>query len=217
MSGVYVPYWTFDATVDSNWTAQAGYYYYVTETYTEKDPQGNSLTKSRRVRKTRWKPAWGTRRDRYDDMLVCASRGLPEDLASKMTAFNTAALVSYDPSYLAGWKAEEYAIPLNDGWRQAVDQMESKQDQRCASDVPGDTKRYLNVTNRFYDETFKHILLPIWISSYRYKGKVYRFLVNGQTGEVTGKAPLSTVKIALLILSIAAIIAAIILATRNAE
>jgi ribosomal protein S27E len=215
MSGVYVPYWTFDATVHSNWTAQAGYYYYVTETYTARDAQGRTVQKTRQVRKVRWVPAWGSRSDHFDDVLICASRGLPVDLARKLKTFDTASLVPYEPSFLAGWKAEEYAVELNDGWKQAVDHMESAQEQRCRRDVPGDTQRFLNVRNRFHDETFKHVLLPIWISAYRYHDKVYRFLVNGQTGEVTGKAPVSVMKIVLFILFIAAIVAAIVLLSRR--
>ena len=206
MNGVYIPYWTFDARVDSDWTAQAGYYYYETEHYTDSD--GNSRT--RQVRRTRWEPAWGSRRDEYDDLLICASQGLPAKLANKLTTFDTSLLQPYLPEYLAGWKAEEYAVELNDGWKSAVHTMERTQERLCSADVPGDTQRFLNVTNRFYDETFKHVLLPIWIAAYRYNDKVYQFLVNGQTGEVTGKAPYSWVKICALVLLIAAVIAGIV-------
>lgn len=210
MNGVYVPYWTFDSQVHSDWTAQAGHYYYVTESYT--DSEGNQ--KTRQVRKTNWVPAWGSRDDFYDDILICASKGLPANLVGKLKTFNTAELQPYQPSFLAGWKAEEYAIELNDGWKTAVGQMEKEQRSKCSRDVPGDTQRFLSVTNRFHDETFKHVLLPIWISAYRFNGKVYRFLVNGQTGEVTGKAPWSFWKIFLFILVIVAIIAGIIIAVK---
>lgn len=215
MSGVYVPYWTFDARVHSDWTAQAGYYYYETEYYTEQDAEGNTVEKSRQVRRTRWEPAWGARNDMYDDILVCASKGLPENLANTLRTFDTAALTPYEPSYLSGWKAEEYAVELNDGWKHAVSHIEGNQRSRCSSDVPGDTQRSLNVVNTFSDETFKHVLLPIWISAYRYNDKVFRFLVNGQTGEVTGKAPYSAFKIILFIVVLVGIIAGIaVLATR---
>lgn len=214
MSGVYVPYWTFDAQVHSDWTAQAGYYYYETEYYTEKDADGNIVEKSRQVRHTRWEPAWGARNDSYDDILVCASKGLPEKLADKLKTFDTTQLRSYEASFLSGWKAEEYAVTLNDGWKQAVEEIESTQHQRCSGDVPGDTQRSLNVTNTYSDETFKHILLPIWISAYRYNDKIYRFLVNGQTGEVTGNAPYSVFKIVLFIAFIVGVIATIVILTR---
>ncbi len=206
MAGVYVPYWTFDTNVDSDWTAQAGYYYYETEHYI--DEEGNAQEK--RVQKIRWEPAWGSRSDFHDDVLICASKGLPDNLAKKLRTFNTAQLVTYDPQYLSGWKAEEYAVELNDGWTDAVGQIEAIQHQRCSGDVPGDTQQSLNVANRFRDETFKHVLLPIWISAYRYKDEVYRFLVNGQTGEVTGKAPYSVIKIVLFIMLIVGIIGGLI-------
>jgi len=206
MSGVYVPYWTFDSNVDSDWTAQAGYYYYETEHYI--DEEGEAQEKE--VRKIRWEPAWGSRSDFHDDLLVCASKGLPPKLASKLRTFETAQLISYDPQYLSGWKAEEYAVELNDGWKDAVDKMEQIQHGRCRDDVPGDTQQFLNVSNKFYDETFKHVLLPIWISAYRYNDDVYRFLVNGQTGEVTGKAPYSVIKIVLFILMLVGIIGGLI-------
>lgn len=206
MHGVYVPYWTFDATVDSAWNAQSGYYYYETEWYTATDAQGNTSRQSRQVRKTRWHWSSGARTDAYDDVLICASRGLPTDLADRLRTFDTRALVVYEPRYLSGWKAEEYAVELNAGWKIAVDRIESSQRGRCARDVPGDTHRFLSVNNRFRNETFKHVLLPIWISAYRYKDEIYRFLVNGQTGEVTGKAPYSWIKIALFVAFLAALV-----------
>ena len=110
--------------------------------------------------------------------------------------------VPYTSEYLAGFKAEEYNVELNDGWQDAVNQMAAIQRRRCSSDVPGDTQRFLSVRNAYTGQTFKHVLLPIWIASYRYGDDVHRFLVNGQTGEVTGTAPWSWVKITLFTLFI---------------
>lgn len=211
IGGVYVPYWTFDANVKSDWTAQAGYYYYEEEEY--EDDEGDTHTRS--VQHTRWEPAAGKRKDVFDDVLVCASKGLPTDLADKLSTFDTQHLKPYTPAFLAGWKAEEYAVELNEGWKLGVGKMEKAQYQRCGQDVPGDTHRFLNVVNKFSKETFKHVLLPIWISAYRYNGKVFRFLVNGQTGEVQGKAPWSIVKITAFVLSLAAIITTIVLLVRH--
>jgi hypothetical protein len=197
MAGMYVPYWAFDAAVHSDWSALAGYYYYVNETYTTQDEKGRSVRRQRSVRKVRWRPASGSRDDVYDDVLVCASKGLPRDLTAKLEPFDTARLVPYEPSYLAGWKAEEYSIDLNAGWQRALARIEESQRQRCSEDVPGDTQAALRVSHRFGQERFKHLLLPIWIATYRYKDEPFQFLVNGQTGEVTGRAPLSVIKVAL--------------------
>jgi hypothetical protein len=206
MTGMYVPYWCFDAAVHSDWTAQAGYYYYETEIYKARNEQGQIVERERQVQRVRWVPAWGSRDDAYDDLLVCASRGLPPELSARLEPFETRELHRYTPEFLAGWRAEEYSVELNAGWRSAVSRMEQSQSSRCSSDVPGDTQRFLNVTNHFSDEKFKHILLPVWISAYRYQGQPFQFLVNGQTGEVTGRAPWSVPKIALAVLAVLVVV-----------
>jgi hypothetical protein len=211
LAGVYIPYWTFDARVYSTWTAQAGYHYYVDETYT--DEQGDRQT--RKVQKTRWEPASGRRTDTFDDVIICASKGLPHDLGNAFRSFDTKALTPYRPEFLAGWRAEAYAIDLMPAWEKGQTIMEGTQRSRCSGDVPGDTQQDLQVRNDFSRVTFKHVLLPVWIAAYRYQDKPFQFLVNGQTGEVVGKAPYSILKIVLFVLFIAAVIAGIYIATRK--
>lgn len=205
MGGVYIPFWTFDADVFSKWTADAGYYYYETEHYTV-TVNGRRESRTRQVRRTRWVPAWGRRSDHYDDALVCASKGLPRELVSGVSSFDTGQLLPYSPQFLAGWRAESYAVDLMLAWQQAQSMILAEQERRCAGDVPGDTHRFLSVDSEMSNVTFKHVLLPIWIAAYRYQGKVYRFLVNGQTGEISGKAPWSFWKIFFFVLTIAAMI-----------
>jgi DNA-directed RNA polymerase subunit RPC12/RpoP len=208
--GVYVPYWTFDADVRSHWTAERGWYYYETETYTTVE-NGQTVTRERQVQRTRWEPAWGERWDHYDDVLVCASKGLPEALSNSLTTFDTNHLVPYAPGYLAGWRAESYAIDLPTAWTKAQSKIDAMQQVRCAGDVGGDTYRNLRVDNRYSNETFKHVLLPVYVAAYRYNGKPYRFLVNGQTGEVRGEAPYSWIKITLAIVAVLAVIVVLVL------
>ncbi len=208
MGGVYIPFWTFDAWASSDWSADAGYHYYETEYYT--DANGNQA--SRQIQRTRWVPASGHRRDFFDDTLVCASRGLPPELVARFETFDTKQLTAYRPEFLAGWRAESYAVDLMPAWGSAQQRMGDVQRSRCSGDVPGDTQRNLTVRNEFSRVTFKHVLLPIWIAAYRYGGKPYQFLVNGQTGEVVGKAPWSVWKIALAIVAAVLVITAISIA-----
>lgn len=199
MGGVYVPYWTFNAQVASQWTAQRGWYYYEFESYTATE-NGRSVTRERRVQRTRYEYASGSRHDSHQNVLVCAGRGLPTELAEQVTSFDVHRLVPYQPNYLAGWRAEQYALDLMPGWQQGMTKMIKIQEGLCGRDVGGDTHTSLSVSNQFAAITFKHVLLPIWIAAYRYNGKPYQFLVNGQTGEVVGKAPWSIVKISLAVL-----------------
>jgi len=218
MHGVYVPYWTFDSHVYSQWQADRGWYYYETESY-EAIENGQTVWRTREVQRVRWEPAWGTRQDFYDDVLVCGSKGLPTGLADQMTSFNTQSLVLYNPSYLAGWRAESYAVDLQAAWPFAQQKIDSQQVSKCAGDIGGDTHQNLHVQNQYTGQTFKHVLLPVFVAAYRYQNKPYQLLVNGQTGEVVGKAPYSVWKILALILVIVGIAVAgyLIWASQNGD
>ncbi len=207
--GVYVPYWTFDARVHSDWSADAGHYYWETQMVPVMR-NGRLRLEARRVQKVRWVPAWGQRDDAFDDLLVNASRGVPDALAGKLGGFDTQKLVPYRPEYLAGWRAEEYRLDLEQAWSVARGRIVAQQQRRCAADVPGDTQRNLRVTNDIEGVHWKHVLLPIWTLTYPFGGKSYTVLVNGQSGRVHGVAPLSWAKILLAVLLV--VIAALLVA-----
>ena len=208
--GVYVPFWTFDCAVDSSWSADAGHYYWTTQVVMVM-VNGKPTMQTRRVQKIRWVPAWGDRKDVYDDLLVNCSGSVPGGLVRKLGGFDTKALVPYRPEYLAGWRAEEYQVDLERGWQHAQQEIEARQRARCAGDVPGDTHRDLRVQNRIDDVRWKHVLLPMWSLQYRFGGKPYTVLVNGQSGLVVGDAPYSWVKILLLIAAIGAVVLLVVL------
>ncbi len=202
--GVYVPHWTFDARAHSSWSADAGHYYWVT-TAVSVVVNGRSRMRRRRVRRIRWVPAWGRRDDAYDDLLVNASRGVSDALAAKLGGFDTSQLVPYRPEYLAGWRAEEYQLDLEQAWERARAGIIETQNARCAGDVPGDTQRRLHVSNAIEEVRWKHVLLPMWTLSYEFGGESYAVLVHGQSGRVVGRAPWSWVKILLAVTALAAV------------
>lgn len=201
VQGVYLPYWTFDAQAHSDWTAQSGYYYYTTETY--RDANGKSQT--RQVRHTRWVPSSGSVNHFFDDEMVPASKGVNEALLRKIEPFPTKELIAYSPSYLAGWLAEHYQIDLIAAAQRSRESMDSELRSMCASQVPGDTHRFLNVHSNYSRQTFKHILVPVWLLTYNFGKRAFQVVVNGYTGEIAGLYPKSWVKITGLILTIAAI------------
>lgn len=207
LHGVYLPYWTFDALVHARWSAESGYHYYTTETY--RDAQGN--TQTRRVQHTRWEPSSGRIQHFFDDELVCGSRGMHCDLLRKIEPFPTKQLTPYDPSFVAGWVVEQYQLDLLAAAKQSRDRMESETRSMCAREVPGDTHRNLRVSATFANQTFKHVLLPVWFVTYNYGRKTYQVIVNGITGEIAGEHPKSFWKIFFAILA-AALVALIIAA-----
>lgn len=208
--GVYVPFWTYDCKVHSDWSADAGFYYYVPVTRMI-FVNGKMQMVTTMERRVRWEPAWGVRDDFYDDTLVHASQGLPPKLSEKLGAFDLKALVPYRPEYLAGWRAEEYCIDLASGWESAQQRVVATQQARCSHDVPGDTQRNLRVANRIYDVRWKHVLLPLWSLTYSFGGKPYAVLIHGQTGRVVGDAPISWLKILGLVLAILAALLFVVL------
>jgi hypothetical protein len=210
LQGVYLPFWTFDAHTSSWWRAEAGYYYYVTETYTATDADGKQVQRTRQVQKTRWEPASGHVQLHFDDVLVPATDSVESGMIQRIYPFDTGALVPYEPGFLSGWAAEAYTVGLEKGWGSGQQIMDQKVREACTREVPGDTHRNLQVKTAYSHMTYKHVLFPAWIASYHYGQKVYRFLVNGQTGEVQGQAPVSWIKMALVILLVLAIIALVV-------
>jgi hypothetical protein len=190
--GLYIPYWTFDAKVFARWRAEAGYYYYETV---------RRNGKTERVRKVRWEPASGSLEHFFDDEPVPATHGVQPDMLRKVEPFPTDALLPYDPGYVSGWVVEQYQIDLVAAAEQARQSMEQKLRGLCAAQVPGDTHRNLQVDANYSGQTFKHILVPLWIVAYNYGSKTFQVLANGFTGRIAGKYPLSWVKIFLAVLA----------------
>jgi len=199
--GVYVPFWTYDAHTASNWTAEAGYYYYVTETYTD----SNGKRQTRQVRKTRWVPASGYYENFFDDVLVIASQGVTQKRAERIYPFTLTEIVNYESEYLLGKHAEVYALDVQKGYDVADGIMDQYIYSECAKRIPGDTHRNLRVRTRKDGITYKHILLPLWIAAYQFKEKSFQVVVNGETGKISGEKPLSWLKITLAILLVIAV------------
>jgi predicted RNA-binding Zn-ribbon protein involved in translation (DUF1610 family) len=205
MNGVYAPFWTFDADTASRYTGQRGEYYYETRTVTV-TVNGKSEQRQEQVQKTRWYPASGRVARHFDDVVVMASTSLPARLGSALTPWDLSKLVPYNPDYLAGFQAEGYTVMLAEGFSTAKQEMAEVIEADIRRDIGGDVQQITSVNTKYSDETFKHVLLPIWMAAYKYGGKSYRFLVNGQTGEVQGERPYSAWKIAFAVL-VAAIVA----------
>jgi hypothetical protein len=210
VQGLYIPYWTFDAQVHADWTAESGDYYYETESYID----ANGQRQTRQVQQVRWYPSSGSLDHFFDDELVPASRGIQPDMLGQVEPFPTKELVPYKPGFLSGWVVERYQIDLLAAARHAREAMDAGLRQLCAAEVPGDTHRNLQVDADYSGQTFKHILVPIWLLSYDYGRRAYQVVINGYTGAIAGRYPKSWVKIALAILLFLAAIGFFLLTQR---
>ncbi len=211
LKGVYLPYWTYDSNTESDYTGLRGDHYYVTESYTD----GNGNRQTRSVQKTRWSAASGHVSNSFDDVLVCASSSLPEKLVNELEPWDLPELINYNDNFLAGFVTESYQTGLKEGFGKAKVRMEDRIRSSVRRDIGGDTQQITTLNTDYNDITFKHILLPLWISAYRYNNKVYRFTINARTGEVQGERPYSAIKIALLVIAIIGIIVGIVYWNKN--
>lgn len=204
LHGVYIPYWTFDAHVVSPWHAEAGHYYYETESYYQ-----NGRRQTRQVRKTRWVPASGEVTHFFDDEPVPGTQGVSHTLLKQVEPFPTKELKPYDKAFVSGFVVEHYQVVLFDAAKRSQESMTDQTREMCAAQIPGDTYRNLQIAPVFSGQTFKHILVPIWLLSYTFGAKTFQVVINGVTGRMAGDYPKSFWKIAFLVL--AAIIVALII------
>lgn len=189
--GLYLPYWTFDTDTVTNYSARYG----IDRRRRKSDGSTEIVTD--------WHPTHGTHRQFIDDELVNASTQHDRSLMAGLEPFNTKDNVAYKPEYIAGFASERYAVGLKEGWEKAKASIYSKLRNtirnRIRTEKRADRVDNLNTNTVYNNITYKYLLLPIWISSFRYGDKTYQFMVNGQTGKVAGRTPIDKLKVALTI------------------
>ena len=212
VQGVYLPFWTFDAQVHADWQAESGYYYYETESY--RDANGN--IQERQIQRTRWEFSSGMVDHFFDDEIVPASKGVNPALLTKVGAFPTKELVPYNAGFLAGWTVERYQIDLVQAAQTSRESMTGQIRSIVAGNIPGDTYRNLQLSINWSGQTFKHILAPVWLLTYDYHGRSFQVVINGFTGVIAGKHPISFWKVFFLVVGLLAMLGLLILvANRN--
>lgn len=194
LEGIYVPYWTYDADTKSKYRGQRGTVYYESETVTR-----NGKSTQVRRQKVRWTAVAGRVARFFDDVLVLGSRSLPKRYTDGLAPWDLTALSPYTPEILAGFRAEGYTVTLEEGLGEARSIMDRRIERDVRFDIGGDRQRIADIQTQVKDVTFKHILLPVWMAVYKYRGKTYRFVINGQSGRVQGERPWSAIKIAIAV------------------
>jgi hypothetical protein len=202
LKGLYIPHWTYDSDTTTDYMGQRGVAYYVTVS----DSKGNT----RQERRINWYPATGRVFVDFDDILVPASDTLPRKYVDELEPWDLPNLTPYADEYLSGFQSESYTTDLRAGFAIAKDKMVADIDSKIRWDIGGDEQRIHSKTTYYENITFKYILLPVWISAYRFKDRNFQFLVNARTGEVQGERPYSWIKITLAVLLVIAIIGTIV-------
>ncbi len=199
--GIYIPLFTFDSNVECDYVIRYGKYYTVTV----------GSGKNRRTEtRTRWYTASGYIENFFNDVQIEASKSITQKNLSKLGGFDTDNSLDYHNQFISGYSAERYDKGLDESWQDAKDLIKKSLRQSIVSRYNADVVDYVNMNCGFYDKTYKYILAPIWIFSYKYAKKTYDCIVNGRSGRIVGKYPKSPVKIGAIALTCAAIVGVMI-------
>lgn len=213
IKGVYLPFWTYDAHTITDYTGKRGEYYYTTETYTETNEDGEEEEKTRKVRHTSWYSTSGRVQRFFDDVLIAGTQSLNSKRLDALEPWHLQkALRPYEPSYLAGFEAQCPQVQLKEGFEIAKGVMKIAIESDIECDIGGDDQEISSVSTAYSAITFKYILLPIWLTSYRYRNEQYQVMINANTGEVQGDSPISFWKVAIIVVVIISIIILFVLA-----
>ena len=210
LTGVYVPYWSFDAKTKTIYSGQAGDYYRETEqdTHTE---NGKTEARPKSVKKLRWRFVSGAYDKAFNGIIYSDSKELSEEVIKNIEPYKLNELAKFAPKYLEGFAAQRYGSGPKAAWGRVKAFMAGEifEDVRDIVKRGSDAVGAINLCPEYTDIRYKLMLLPVWMSSYRYKNKVYSFYINGQTGEITGRSPKSALKIFIITLVALAVLAAL--------
>ena len=208
LKGVYIPYWCFDCHAAIQYEAErgekrGGKSSYVTHTEVI---NGKKTKRTKQIQNMKWTPVEGRTSRGFQEVLVVTSNSLNKEHAQNLEPWDLADLVPFQQKYLAGFYAERYQASPEAGFEVAKERMLEPIREKIHSHIGGDEQRILSADIEYNDVRFRHIALPIWLGAYRYKGKVFQFVVNARSGEVQGGRPWSIWKVGLLILAVIALI-----------
>lgn len=170
LRAVYVPFWIFATHARTHWTADSS-----------ETPPGARAD---------WYPVSGRRQAAYQDLWVPASAGVPLDAIRAILPFDPSAGVPPDRVDLVDVTVEQFTVSRRYARPHLQGLVESLESQAAAREVPG-RSRNVKVNVLLEGATSRGALAPVYIMAYRYDRKLYRYVVNGQTGEATGSAPVS--------------------------
>lgn len=197
ITGLYVPFWLADCTVKGTFNAIGK----KTRSYTSGNYQCTETKEYKVIRKAdffaKGVPADGS--ERIDD-----------DLMEAIEPFDYSELKDFSMTYLSGFFAEKYDVDKES----IFPRIKARITKSCESFMKHSVGGYTSFAQKsegydFAETNWRYILLPVWFMSYKYKGKIYEFVLNGQSGKIAGELPIRKSLVRLCAASLFAGIAAI--------
>jgi hypothetical protein len=205
LRGIYVPAYLYSAVAHADYSASIAEHY--TETETRRKDDGT--TETRTVTRTEYRPLAGRHLSYVTDVVVSASKGLTHGELGAIEPFDFRKLRRYAPALITGWIAEEFSREADDCrvamHAEALEQIGSK----LRRFMPGDGFSDLHWRAAIHWEAMDPVLVPVWVFAVRYRDDAppLRVAINGQTGTIAGKVPLSWPRIIAALATLAAIVA----------
>lgn len=211
--GVYLPAYLYGAVANSEYSASIGENYTEIETYTTTDANGKTVTRTRTVVKTEWRPLNGRHTCYMLDVIVTASSGVSNEALEAIEPFDLRALRSYSDAFVSGWMAEEPSRGQQQCLQLANQESIQKAGKMLHNFMPGDSYSNLQYQTLLSHEVIDLVLLPVWSFAVRYADDQppIQILVNGQTGRVGGKVPVSGIKVTAAVLTALVVVGLVIL------
>ncbi len=200
IEGNYIPAFTFDSQTVTHYSGTLG----KTRTRTVR-VNGKTVTKTY----TQWFRISGTYEMSFDDILVQASETVSQKDSNKLSPFDTNESQAYSSDFLLGFSATQYSKSGQQCWEQARDIMQQEVKAAILSQYTYDTEGPISLNMSCNNITYKYVLLPLYVGHYSYAKKLFNFYVNGRSGKVTGKAPVSPLRVAIAVLLGLAVVAGI--------
>ncbi len=189
-TGIYIPFWVFDAHIHAQWKAEVGHEH-------RKSRHRNGKWESYTEIEWRWES--GQVHVPVSNMLIYGTDKISTVLLERLYPYNLEQLTVYEASYLAGWQAQAYDIQLKPAWEIGKQRMREQTKDACYSDTHSSHVRNFSMAAQFQDERWRYVLLPVYLSTYAFENKTFHIMVNGQTALVTGQKPVSWLRVWLVI------------------
>lgn len=165
LTGIYLPFWTFDAYSVSSFVASPG----------TDAPEGAKYLQ-------------GVYNQYIDDIPIYASKKFRSPYMAKVMDYKFEQAVPYSPEYLAGIPAERYTVGLNESWERA--RAQTDRDIRRALERKNHVILYVTrLTTKFYNVKFRYLLAPMYFATYKFGKKTRQVIINGQTGKTMFQVP----------------------------
>lgn len=182
MTGLYVPFWVADAITRSVMTAKGE----TVRTWT---------TGNYRYTNTKYFDVFRDVTVEYDGVPADGSQKIEDSLMEAIEPFDYTQTKAFDMAYLSGFYADKFDVNKE----KLFDRIRNRMFGNNASTIEGSCG-YDRLTNKNFHNNIEklrwnYMLLPVWFMTFHYKGKVWEYAINGQTGKIAGELPVDDKKL----------------------